>query len=215
MMHRRRAAHPLLVGFLLLAAILLFPITPATAQKSPGAIAVEPVSLPDMALGSRNAPITIVDYSSMTCSHCAQFEQNVLPAMKAKYIDTGYVRFVFREYPLDVTAVAASMLARCIANDDADRYFRAIDSLFRQQEQLIKDTLSTLDRVGAQFGMNDRQVEICLKDQPLLDRLTADQEIGSSMVKIESTPTFFVNGRAYKGYMPFDDWDGIIRSQPR
>ena len=101
--------------------------TMAQAQRN---LAIEPVSLPDMALGPRNAPVTIVDYSSMTCSHCAAFMTNVFPQVRSKYVDTGYVRFVFREFPLDTKAAAASMLARTIAGGAAERYFGAIDSLF-------------------------------------------------------------------------------------
>jgi protein-disulfide isomerase len=194
---------------------LMFAMNPAVAQSNPGAIAMEPVSLPDMALGSRNAPVTIIDYSSMTCSHCAQFEQTVLPILKSRYIDTGYVHFVFREFPLDVKAAGASMLARCIANDEPNRYFSAIDTMFRQQDQLINDAINTLKDIGLQFGMSDQQVESCLKDQSLLDRISADQKIASNMVKIASTPTFIINGRAYKGYMPFEEMDSIIRSQLR
>jgi protein-disulfide isomerase len=193
----------------------MFAMNPAVAQSNPGAIAMEPVSLPDMALGSRNAPVTIIDYSSMTCSHCAQFEQTVLPILKSRYIDTGYVHFVFREFPLDVKAAGASMLARCIANDEPNRYFSAIDTMFRQQDQLINDAINTLKDIGLQFGMSDQQVESCLKDQSLLDRISADQKIASNMVKIASTPTFIINGRAYKGYMPFEEMDSIIRSQLR
>jgi protein-disulfide isomerase len=194
-------------------AALLCEANPAAAQKSAGEIAKEPVSLPDMALGAKNAPVTIIDYSSMTCTHCAQFEQSVLPQIKSKYIDTGYVRFVFREFPLDVQAAAASVLSRCIASDDAGRYFGSIDTIFRQQDQLVNDPIPTLKRVGSQFGMSDQQVETCLKDQSILDQISADQKIASEMVKINSTPTFIINGRTYKGYMPFEQVESIIRSQ--
>ena len=81
----------------------------------------KPVSLPDMALGSAKAAVTIVEYASMTCPHCAAFEQNVFPMLKSKYIDAGKVRFVFREFPLDIKAAAASMLARCVAGDDSGK----------------------------------------------------------------------------------------------
>ena len=175
-------------------------------------LAIEPVSLPDMALGPRNAPVTIVDYSSMTCSHCAAFMTNVFPALRSKYIDTGYVRFVFREFPLDVKAAAASMLARTIASGDAGRYFGAIDSLFRQQDQLIAQTTDTLQRVGRQFGMSEQAVDICLKDQALLDKLEVDRKIANEEVRINATPTFFINGQKNVGFMPFEQIDGKIMS---
>jgi protein-disulfide isomerase len=194
-------------------AVLLGAACPAAAQKSAGEIAIEPVSLPDMALGPKNAPVTIIDYSSMTCTHCALFEQTVLPQIKSKYIDAGYVRFVFREFPLDNKAVAASILSRCIAGDNSGRYFGSIDSIFRQQDQLVNDPIPMLKRVGSQFGMSNQQVETCLQDQSLLNQISADQKIAVDMVKIDSTPTFIINGRTYKGYMPFEQVDGIIRSQ--
>src|SRR5713101_4398433 len=91
----------------------------------------KPVSLPEMALGPANASVTITEYASMTCSHCATFNANVFPKIKSEYIDTGKVRYVFREFPLDIKAAVASMLARCIAKDDAGKYFAVIDMLFK------------------------------------------------------------------------------------
>jgi protein-disulfide isomerase len=211
--HDRHAALSSLAALVLIALLSLLAVGPALAQSDPGAIAIEPVSLPDMALGPKTAPVTIVDYSSMTCSHCADFEQNSLPLLRSRYIDTGYVRFVFREFPLDNGAVAASMLARCIANDDSNRYFSAIDSMYRREGQLVNDTIGTLKSVGKQYGMDDQQVENCLSDQQLLDKFIADQKIAKDMVKINMTPTFVINGRTYKGNMPFDQMEGIIRSQ--
>jgi protein-disulfide isomerase len=181
----------------------------AQAQRN---IAIEPVSLPDMALGPRDAAVTIVDYSSMTCSHCAAFMTNVFPLLRPKYIDSRRLRFVFREFPLDVKAAAASMLARTIASGDAERYLAAIDSLFRQQDQLIAQTTDTLQRVGRQFGMSQQAVDICLKDQALLDKLDIDRKIASEEVKITATPTFFVNGQKNVGFMSYEDMDRKIMS---
>jgi protein-disulfide isomerase len=210
----RAAALPLTGLLALIAQLSLLAITPAAAQNT-GALAAEPVSLPDMSIGSRNAPITIIDYSSMTCSHCAHFEQGTLPRLKSTYIDTGYVRFVFREFPLDNNAFGASMLARCIANDDPGRYFGAIDTLFKQQDQLVNNAMNTLRWVGEQSGMSESAIDSCLKDQDLYGKLVADEKIAQNMVKIDSTPTFIINGRTYKGYMSFEQMDGIIRSQLR
>src|SRR5882757_3843530 len=99
----------------------LHPISAAFAQNATAGLAIEPVSLPDMALGPRGASVTIVEYSSMTCSHCAVFSENTFPMLRSKYIDTGRVRFVFREFPLDQKSAAGSMLARCAAKDDAGK----------------------------------------------------------------------------------------------
>src|SRR3984885_16205049 len=101
------------------------------AQSSAAELVAKPVALPDIAVGPAKAAVTITEYASMSCPHCAAFEQNVFPMLKSKYIDTGKVRFVFREFPLDIKAVAASMLARCIAADDAGKYFDAVSQLFK------------------------------------------------------------------------------------
>lgn len=202
-----------LVGLAALFACAPLPlIREAMAQDATGGLAIEPVSLPDMALGPRNAPVTIVDYSSMTCSHCAAFMTNVFPMLRSKYIDSGRVRFVFREFPLDTKAAGASMLARYIANDDSARYFAAIDTLFRQQDQLIAQTTDTLQRVGRQFGMSQQAVETCLRDQSLLDKIAVDQKIASEVVKIKATPTFFINGQKNEGFMSFEAIDSKVAS---
>jgi protein-disulfide isomerase len=170
------------------------------------------MSLPDMALGSPKASVTIVEYASMSCPHCAAFEENVFPMLTSKYIDTGTVRFVFREFPLDIKAAAASMLARCIAKDDAGKFFGAIDTLFKQQDPLMEQTKDTLKLIGAQAGMSEQAVEACEKDQALLDKLSADQKFAYEVLKVDATPTFFINGEKLKGAMSFEELDKKIRS---
>src|SRR5439155_15113526 len=101
------------------------------------AAVAKPVSLPDVTIGSAKAPVTITEYASMSCPHCAPFGENVFPMLRSRYIDTGKVRFVFREFPLDIKAAAASMLARCIANGDSEKYPGAVEILFKQQDSLM------------------------------------------------------------------------------
>ena len=210
-----RATSLSLAGLIALVAHLsLLGSTPAAAQNV-GTLAAEPVSLPDMAIGSPDAPVTIIEYSSMTCSHCALFEQNTLPMIKSRYIDTGQVRFVFREYPIDNNAFGASMMARCIANDNAGRYFGAVDSLFRQEDQLVNNAMNTLRWVGSQSGMSDSEINNCLNNQDLYQKLVADRKIAMELVNVDAAPTFFVNGRKYTGNMPAEQMDGIIRSALR
>ena len=158
------------------------------------------------------APVTITEYASMSCPHCAAFGENVFPMLRSKYIDTGKVRFVFREFPLDIKAASASMLARCIANNDAGKFFGAIATLFQQQEQLMADTRPTLNSIGKMSGLDERAVDVCAKDQTLLDKLAADQKFAFEVLKVDSTPTFFVNGERLKGSMPFEDMDKKIKS---
>ena len=111
----------------------------------------KPQSLPDMALGPKDASVTITEYASMTCPHCAAFNENVFPKIKAAYIDTGKIRYVLREYPLDGIALAGSKLSRCIAKDDAAKYFALSDLLFRQ-DWFNGEPKETLYRVGRQAG---------------------------------------------------------------
>jgi protein-disulfide isomerase len=184
----------------------------ATAQSARAALVAKPVSLPDMALGPAKAPVTITEYASMSCPHCAAFEENVFPMLRSKYIDTGKVRFVFREFPIDIKAAAASMLARCIANDDAGKFFGAIDTLFKQQDRLMTDTKDTLKLIGKQGGLSEQAVETCAKDQTLLDKLSADQKFAYEVLKVDATPTFFINGERLKGAMSFEELDEKIKS---
>ena len=186
-------------------------ITGAMAQNA--ADVAKPVSLPDMALGPANAPVTITEYASMTCPHCAAFNAEVFPKIKSTYIDTGKIRYVFREFPLDIKAAAGSMLARCISKDDAGKYFAVVDMLFRQQSDwVMKNTTETLTRIGKQAGLSEKAVEDCLKDQALLDKIAADQKYAAEVLKVNSTPTFFINGDVIKGEASFDEFDKKIKS---
>jgi protein-disulfide isomerase len=173
----------------------------------------KPVSLPDMALGPANAPVTITEFASMTCPHCAAFNDTVFPKIKSEYVDTGKVRYVFREFPLDIKAAAGSMLARCIAKDDAGKYFAVVDMLFKQQNDwVMKNTTETLTRIGKQAGLSQQAVEDCLKDQALLDKIAADQKYASEVLKVDSTPTFFINGEKIKGETSFEEFDKRIKA---
>ena len=182
------------------------------AQSAAAVLVAKPVSLPDIALGPANAPVTITEYASMTCPHCAAFGENVFPMLQSKYIDTGKVRFVFREFPLDIKAAAASMLVRCIASDDAKKFFGTIGLLFKQQEQLMTQTIDVLNVIGKQYGMTEQAVEACVKDQALLDKLGADQKFAFEVLKVDATPTFFINGEMSRGAMSFEELDKKIRS---
>jgi protein-disulfide isomerase len=185
----------------------------ADAMAQSASDVAKPVSLPDMALGPANAPVTITEYASMTCPHCANFTETVFPKIKSEYIDSGKVRFVFREFPLDIKAAAGSMLARCIAKDDSGKYFAVIDMLFKQQNDwAMKNTTESLARIGKQAGLSQQAVEDCLKDQALLDKIAADQKFANEVLKVNSTPTFFINGEMVKGETSFEEFDKKIKS---
>jgi protein-disulfide isomerase len=185
----------------------------ADAMAQGASDVAKPVSLPDMALGPANATVTITEYASMTCPHCATFNETVFPKIKSEYIDTGKVRYVFREFPLDIKAAAGSMLSRCIAKEDGAKYFAVTDMLFKQQNDwVMKNTTETLTRIGKQAGLSQQAVEDCLKDQALLDKIAADQKYAAEVLKVDSTPTFFLNGEKIKGETSFEEFDKRIKS---
>jgi protein-disulfide isomerase len=201
-----------LTGLAALAGLMPFRwISDAMAQSAAAADVAKPVSLPDMALGPADAPVTIVEYASMTCPHCAAFTETVFPKIKSEFIDTGKIRFVFREFPLDIKAAAGSMLARCIAKTDAGKYFAVVDLLFKQQTEWAgPKTTETLKRIGKQAGLTEQNVEDCLKDQALLDKIAADQKYANEVLKVNSTPTFFINGEMLKGETSFEEFSKRI-----
>ena len=178
----------------------------AMAENATAADVAKPVSLPDMVLGPKDAAVTITEYASMTCPHCARFAEDVFPKIKTEYIDTNKVRYVFREFPLDIKAAAGAMLARCIAKDDAGKYFAVINTLFKSQDTWTgSNTTESLKLIGKQTGLTGDEVESCLKDQELLDKIAADQKYANEVLKVNSTPTFFINGEIVKGEISFEE----------
>jgi protein-disulfide isomerase len=172
--------------------------------------------LGDMALGAANAPVTIIEYASMTCPHCAEFHRTVLPELKAQYINTGTVRFVFREFPIDPAAATCSMLARCIGKDDPTRYHAAIDGLFATQDKwMANDTKDQLRGIARQAGMGDDGFNACMTDQRLLTGLQQCRDHAYTKLKVEATPTFFVNGKRMVGARPFEEFINQIEMNLR
>jgi len=172
-----------------------------------------PSPLGDIALGPADARVTIVEYASMTCPHCAAFTKETFPKLKATYIDTGKVRYVFREFPLDQLALLGAQLARCIAKGDPPKFFNAIDVLFASQEKWAAsrtNPVPILQQIGKQAGMTEKAFDECLKDQTLYNNIMAVRERGSKEYKVESTPTLFVNGKLQKGGATIEDLDKLI-----
>jgi protein-disulfide isomerase len=171
------------------------------------------VALPDMALGPKDASVTIIEYASMTCPHCAHFNNEVFPKIKSEYIDTGKVRYVFREFPLDEVALAASTMARCVAQDDAPKYFALVDLLFKGQKDLVEAPLATINRIGKQAGSSEAAIKACVDGDPSTKRkINAGLEYASEKLKVGGTPTFFINGAMFKGAPEFDAFDKKIKS---
>jgi protein-disulfide isomerase len=160
---------------------------------------LKPGSLPDLSLGNADAPVTIVEYASMTCSHCASFHNTVLPVLKEKYIDTGKVRLIFREFPLDERAALASMLARCAGGDKA---LPLISMLFSKQDEWAaakNDFLPKLFKFGQQVGFTKQSFDQCRQNEKLIKDIIAVRDRGNTSFGVNQTPTFFVNGKKMDG----------------
>jgi protein-disulfide isomerase len=169
---------------------------------------LKPGALPEKTMGKDDAKVTIVEYASMTCPHCAHFNETTFPDLKKNYIDTGKVRYILREFPFDPRAEAGFMLARCAG----DNYFAMVDVLFRQQMQWAAgdNTKEALLQIARLAGFTQESFNACLTDQKLLDQVRAVQKRGADEFKVDSTPTFFINGKTYKGAMSIAEMSAII-----
>jgi protein-disulfide isomerase len=192
-------------------AAVLTSFAPSLAFAQSPADLLQPGPLGEMVLGAENAPVTIIEYASMTCGHCADFHNRTYPKLKERYIDTGKVRFIFREFPLDRLALAASMLARCAGKDNKDRYFALIEALFHQQKDwAVRQPIPPLMQIAKQAGFTQEGFEQCLKDQKLENSLMEVRQRAAEKFKVESTPTFFINGRMQRGVMSIEDLEKQI-----
>jgi len=195
-------------GALVAAAALLGSAPLAFAQGPTQEELMRPGPLPDLVIGKADAPVTIIEYASMTCPHCANFHKTTYAALKTKYIDTGKVRFIFREFPLDELAVAASMLARCAGGEKS---MALIDVMFASQDKwAVRNPIPVLQQMAKQAGFTQTTFEECLKDQKLHDNILAMRERGSKDYKVESTPTLFVNGKMQKGGATIEELEKLM-----
>lgn len=166
-------------------------------------------ALPDIAVGAGNAPVTIVEYASMTCAHCAGFYAATFPELKRKYIDTGKVRFVLREFPLDPLAAAGFMLARCAGDNKRNAI---VDLLFAQQKSwaFTDKPLSALAALLKQTGMSQNSFEACLKKQDLYDNIAKVHDRAAEKFGVTSTPTFFINGKKETGELTSEALEKLL-----
>src|SRR5262252_4145036 len=189
-------------------------IAPALAQKRAAGRAeipidelMQPGPLPELVLGKDDAPITVVEYASMTCGHCANFHNKVFPTLKERYIDTGKVRFVMREFPLDKLAIAASMLARCAGGDNT---FPLISALVAKQQEwaFVKgNPVPELFKLAKQAGFTQESFDKCLTDQKLMDDIVKIRSRAADSFGVGSTPTFFINGKRMTGAPTIEEFD--------
>lgn len=185
----------------------------ATAPSPEGTVDVAklmaPQALPDIIVGKADAPVTIVEYASMTCSHCRDFHSESYPALKQDYLDTGKAKLILREFPFDPRALAAFMLARCSGED---KRTAMVDVLFDQQAEwaAAENASVALLKIAQLAGMSQDQFTTCLKDTDLQSKVVAVQEAGQKDFGVSATPTFFVNGEKYAGALSADQMAAII-----
>ena len=181
---------------------------PVAAVSAPNKAALESVQAGDHVLGDPKAPITVIEYASLTCSHCAHFHTQILPEIKKKWIDTGKVKLVYRDFPLDQIAAKAAQIAECAGND---KYFGVVDIIFRGQPQwaTAADPLAELAKPLRIAGMGENEIKACLANDAMSNAVIKDYQGGEAM-GVNSTPTLFINGQLYRGARSVDELDGVF-----
>ncbi|MGD9650386.1 MAG: DsbA family protein [Dongiaceae bacterium] len=167
--------------------------------------------LPDPVLGNANAPVTIVEYASFTCPHCAHFHEQVLPQLKEKYLDTGKAKLIFREFPFDKVALSAALLVRCLPND---QYFAAAGLIFKTQNSWIaeKDHNAALINRLRIAGLTEEKARACLDNKAMAEAILQRQLEAQQKLGITSTPSFLINGRKLVGARPIEDFAAAIEA---
>ena len=169
---------------------------------------MDPGPLGEHIIGDPEAPVTIIEYASMTCPHCRAFHVNTLPVIKEKYIDTGIAKLYFREFPFDPAAAAAFMLAECAGEE---KYFSMIDVLYEKQSTWSRGkVVDELFKIAKLAGFTQESFNACLKNQQLLDNVLSIQKKAAEDYGVDATPTFFINGTKYSGNMSAEDMGKVI-----
>lgn len=189
-----------------------FPSGAALAQFATADPSVLGVTSPlgDVGIGPAEARVTIIEYASMTCSHCAHFHQTTWPALKERYVNTGQVRFVLREFPLDPLSFGVFVLMRAAP---VERFFDLAETLFRRKEEWAhsNDPVSVLRPIFQEAGLSSEGFNAALRDQRLIDGVNQVREHAASLLGVNSTPTFFINGRRERGALTIGQMEAIIR----
>lgn len=192
------------------------PTPEATEIQSAGDTAATSAAVSDVGedehiLGDVDAPITIIEYSSLTCPHCASFHQDTLPQLKREWLETGKARLVYRHYPLDRLALAAALMTNCF---EGKRFFGVLEMLFDRQQQWARadNPGAALARIGAQAGMDQKTFERCVTDQEEAQQILQTQKAGREQVDIQSTPTFLIEGEKIEGAKPYSEFERVLNS---
>jgi protein-disulfide isomerase len=165
--------------------------------------------LDEAVLGAAEAPVTIIEYASMTCPHCAEFHRSAMPALKEEYLKTGKARLVYRDFPLDQLALQAAMVARC---GGPERYFAFVDVIYGQQQRWARasDPIGALKQLVAIGGLPAAEIDACLADKALEETVLRSRLAGQNEHQVSSTPTFVVNGEKHVGLDDPDEWRRVL-----
>src|SRR3954469_14816782 len=201
------------IWFCLLIVLSLGTLSPTPALAAAGDAAKELAVQPsDRILGKAEAPITIIEYASLTCPHCAHFDVTVLPKLKEKWIDTVKAKLILRDFPLDEPAMRAAMVARCAP---AERFYPLVDALFADQEKwaTAKDYRAALERLAKLGGVGDKEFKACIADKKLEDQVAGSRLTAAKDLGVDSTPTFFINGTKFDGAPTLEAFDRVLSGQ--
>ncbi|KAA0577778.1 DsbA family protein [Azospirillum sp. B21] len=205
------ASRTLRAAVLFAAPLAAWLVAGAVPAQTPTAVtaAVPATATMPRVLGDPQAPVEVIEYASLTCHHCATFHNTVLPQVKQELVDTGKIRIVYRDFPLDRSGVEAATLARCVT---PERYFPLLSVLFAKQDDWshAKDPVEVLARLGALAGLSRTAYDACRNDQALQDAILQSRLDGERLHGVNSTPSFVIGGKTYKGVLPFEDFKKAV-----
>jgi len=182
---------------------------PAIEYKASGLLVIDKT---DRTLGDKNAPVVMVEYASLSCPHCAAFNRESFGKIKENYIDTGKLRFVFRNFPLNQPALIAAMYAGCISKDDDTKYFKTVKNLFKTQDAWAFDSRfeKRLEALAKLEGMSEEDFHKCIGDEKLKQELLTNRIAAAKGLNMKSVPSFFINGELSSGYVDFKSFEKVI-----